>query len=74
MKIHDMAMALKKKTDAGAILFDGGNYYDKPEWRITGSEISFAQGNMRVMIFGDGWGNATDAEQSLKEMRALVDA
>ena len=74
--IHEIATRLKTKTDAGAVLFDGGDVYDKPTWTITEDEISFAQDNTRIMIWHSNgeWATKTEARKSLKEIRVLVDA
>jgi len=72
--IQEIAAELKAKTDVGGILFDGCEYFQKPKWVITKEEISFAENNTRIMIFGDGWADAKEARACLRKMRVMVDA
>jgi hypothetical protein len=74
--VHDIARALKAKTDAGALLLLDGNVYNEPDWIITPDEISFGRPGFRIMLWDRAgeWGNTKDARKSLKTIRVLVDA
>lgn len=50
--LHEIATAIKAKTDAGAVLMFDGELWANPVWTVTPDEVSFGNSGCRIISLG----------------------